>query len=61
MIHLELTQEEAVEIKKILERDLARLEVEVIHTDDSGFHNFLKERKAFKEKMVARIKSMIAP
>lgn len=45
MFHVELTNEENEVLGQVLERALAGLEVEILHTDHSEFKEHLRERR----------------
>jgi hypothetical protein len=54
---LNLTPEEEVKVKEILERYLPELETETVHTDNKELRKFFVERKAFMQELLQRLKS----
>jgi len=56
MSKLNLTPEEETKILEILERYLPELENETVHTDNKELRNFFKERQAFMQDLMRRLK-----
>ncbi|MGB5217975.1 MAG: hypothetical protein WBN66_06720 [Smithella sp.] len=54
---LNLTPEEEVKVKEILERYLPELETETVHTDNKELRKFFVERKAFMRELLRRLKN----
>lgn len=54
---LNLTPEEEVKVKEILERYLPELETETVHTDNKELRKFFVDRKAFMQELLQRLKS----
>ncbi len=61
MIHLEFTQQEAKELRGILEEDLAELRFEIRDTDSVGFREHLKEREWFIKHLLERLPDHLRP
>ncbi|NTW07591.1 MAG: hypothetical protein HGA29_07080 [Syntrophaceae bacterium] len=57
MSKLNLTPEEEQALLETLERYLPDLEDELAHTEKKDFHKFLKEREAFMQDLIKRLKS----
>jgi hypothetical protein len=55
MITLELTSEDANELKAILANVLSELRMEIAGTENADFRENLKWRQLFLEKLLARI------
>ncbi len=57
MVKLELTPEDAKQLREILERYLPDLRTESADTDDKEFRTFLKKRETFMNEMIQRLQS----
>ena len=54
---LNLTPEKEAKVLEILERYLPELENETVHTDSKELRKFFKERQAFMQELMRRLKS----
>jgi len=52
---LELTAEEKEMLREILQHELARMEIEVFHTDCRDFKAMLKHRHGMLERLVEKL------
>jgi hypothetical protein len=57
MSKLNLTPEEEAKVLEILERYLPELEKETVHTNNKELRRFFKEREAFMQDLMRRLKS----
>jgi uncharacterized UPF0160 family protein len=55
MARLELDEDEAKELREVIERYLPDLRAESADTDDKEFKAFLKKREAFMRKIIDRL------
>lgn len=61
MIHIELTPEEASELREVLNRYLSDLRMEIVDTDSSGYKDILKEEKSVVAHILARLAEQMEP
>ena len=57
-MHLELNADEARVLQEVLQRSTRDLEVEILHTDNHDFRDFLKERKRVVDGLLGRVGKM---
>lgn len=55
MFQLELSNEEQEVLVQVLQRALAALDLEILHTDHREFKAFLKQRREVLQRLVAKL------
>ena len=53
---LNFTEQEQQLLVEILEREIPSLREEILHTDDSDYREFLKEREEFVKDLLRKLK-----
>lgn len=61
MVRLELTAEEAAELREILMEYLSDLRTEIADTDTSSFKDNLRQEKAVVSRVLAQLVEQLAP
>jgi hypothetical protein len=61
MVRLELTAEEAAELREILMRYLSDLRTEIVDTDSSTFKDGLRQEKGVVNHILQRLVEQLAP
>jgi hypothetical protein len=61
MVRLELTAEEAAELREILMRYLSELRMEIVDTDRSDYKDYLRGEKSTVNQILERLTQELAP